>query len=119
MLAGDHAYGATALRQVHNGDLWGTDRLVTRRCHLVNCGQVHPQLHDLEWAATRGIVCRVELLMEDTAAGGHPLHVSAANDAASAGGVAVFNFAFEHDGNGFESTVRVTAHAAPMRRCRE
>jgi hypothetical protein len=47
------------------------------------------------------------LLMEDAAAGGHPLHVSRAERPAIAEAVTVIDIAAEHVRNGFYSSMRV------------
>jgi hypothetical protein len=54
----------------------------------------------------------VELLVNDAARGGHPLHVTRADQATGAGGVAVLQLALIDDGHRFETAVRVLADAA-------
>ncbi len=51
--------------------------------------------------------------MDDAVGSSHPLHVTGADQAASAGGVAVLQFALVNDGHGLEASVRVLANAAP------
>ena len=45
--------------------------------------------------------------MQDASAGGHPLHISRSDDTALSCGVSVGNFAFIHDTDRFETTVRM------------
>jgi hypothetical protein len=55
----------------------------------------------------------VELLVEDAAGGGHPLHVARTEDAALAGRVPMLDLTFVDDGHGLEPAVRVK----PENRC--
>lgn len=51
--------------------------------------------------------------MQNPAACGHPLHIAGADEAAAAGGVAVFQFALVDDGHRLKAAMRVLADAAP------
>src|SRR6187399_386879 len=54
----------------------------------------------------------MKLLVQDAAAGRHPLHVARSDGATGTGGVTVFHATFIDDGDGLETTVRMLAHAA-------
>lgn len=50
--------------------------------------------------------------MQNTATGGHPLHITWANHASTTGRVAVRHFAFVNDSDRFKTTMRVDINAA-------
>ncbi len=54
----------------------------------------------------------MQLLVEQTRAGGHPLHVARDDAPAVAGGVLVLDFSGVDDGDGLEAAMRVPAHPA-------
>ena len=54
------------------------------------------------------------LLVEDAAAGGHPLHVAGAERAAVAQAVAVLDRAGQHVGDGLDAAVRVPGEAGEV-----
>ena len=87
------------------------DVLVARRRHLQRRGQVRPQLEAVH-AALR--VTLRHLLVEDAAAGGHPLHVAGAQRAAVAEAVAVLDRAGQHVGDGLDAAVRMPREAGPV-----
>ena len=51
------------------------------------------------------------LLVDDAAAGGHPLHVAGGDDAAVAQAVAVLDVAAQHVGDGLDAAVRMPGEA--------
>jgi hypothetical protein len=54
----------------------------------------------------------MELLVQDAAAGGHPLHIARADMAAGAGRVLVLDFAVVNDGDRLEAAMRMLADPA-------
>src|SRR5690606_14636915 len=66
-----------------------------------------------------GELARVEFLMQDAAAGGHPLHIAGPDTPARAGGVAMLELTLVHDGDGFKAAMRMLPHAAGAGRRRE
>ena len=58
----------------------------------------------------------VKFFVDDTAAGGHPLHVAGGDGAAVAAAVAVCDFALPGEGDGLKARVRVRADTFRMRR---
>ena len=56
----------------------------------------------------------MKLFVNNTRAGGHPLHIAFFDHAATAGGIAVRHFAVVSDGDGFKPFVRVLADTARM-----
>ena len=115
VVAGDDAHRACVAGEIDVSDLFGGQRLIAGRVHLVVGGQVDPELRHLESAAGTGPIGVVVLLVQDPGGGGHPLHVAGADDAAGAGAVVVGDAAVEGERDGFEPTVGMHADAA---RCR-
>ena len=68
----------------------------------------------MEFAAAAGEFRAVHLFMQQTGAGGHPLHFALADAAAVAGGVLVVDLAFEHQRHGLEAAMRMPADAARL-----
>ena len=68
----------------------------------------------MELAAAARELRAVHLLVQQTGAGGHPLHFALADAAAVAGGVLVVDFAFEHQRHGLEAAMRMPADAARL-----
>ncbi|MNT23215.1 hypothetical protein D3C72_1586270 [compost metagenome] len=110
-IAGDHAHGTGIVGQRQRGYRVAGDGLVAGRRHLVLRRQVHPQLHHFQGAARLREGRRVKLFMQDAGAGRHPLHVTGADHAALARGIAVRHFALVDDGHRFKAAVRVRADA--------
>jgi hypothetical protein len=80
---------------------------VTRRDHLVACGQVEPELQRMRHA-----ISVRHLAVQGAASGGHPLDVALRQHAMRAGVVAMFQFAAEHQRHGLEAAVRMGFEAA-------
>ncbi len=112
----DHPHASGVLRQWYRRNVGIEQGLVTGRGHLGVGRQVHPQLHHVESATRAGEFRRVVFLVEDAGGGGHPLHVARADAATGAGGIAVLQFAFVHDGHRLEPAVRMLADTARMLR---
>ena len=96
---------------IDHAHVCGDQRLVPGRIELVLGGQVHPQLHHVHATSDLGPLRLVVLLVQDARSCGHPLHVARADDPAGAGRVVVSNRTLEGKGHGFETPVRVHAHA--------
>ena len=94
----------------------GQNGLVARRVHLVLGGKIDPQLAHLEEAARLGELGRVVLLVDDAAAGRHPLYVARPDDVIVARGIAVLDAALEGDRHRLEAAVRVLPDAEALRR---
>ena len=86
------------------GDFGGLDVLVARRGHLQRGRQIGPELEAMH-AALR--VALRHLLVQDAAAGRHPLHVARSEIAAIAQAVAVLDIAGEHIGDGLDAAMRM------------
>jgi hypothetical protein len=114
VLAGDDPDAAGAIRQIDHRDRVAGDRLVAGRRLLVLRRQVDPELDHAERAAGLGEGRRVQLLVDDAAAGRHPLHVARADRAAAARRIAVRHLAVIDDGDGLEAGMRVSTHAARL-----
>ena len=85
-----------AVVQRHLRDLLGRHVAIARVHHLVAGGQIRPELKAQHRA---GRIALGHLLVDDAAAGGHPLHVAAANDAPVAHAVAVLDGSAEDIGD--------------------
>ena len=85
--------------------------LIARRRHLQRRRQVGPELEAVH-AALR--VALRHLLMQDAAAGRHPLHVAGAERAAVAEAVAVVDRAGEHVGDGLDAAMRMPREAGEV-----
>src|SRR5690606_28014832 len=57
----------------------------------------------------------VELLMQDAAAGRHPLHVARPDATARSSGITMLHLALVDDGHGLEAAVRMLAHTTRPR----
>src|SRR5262249_6196367 len=86
------------------GNLYRLDVLVARRRHLQTRRKVGPQVEAVHASAR---VALRHLLVQDAAAGGHPLHVAGAERAFVAEAVAVLDRAGQHVGDGLDAAVRV------------
>ena len=109
-LAADDAH----LRAVVVRDIGNVGRLhflITRRGHLERGRQIGPQLEAVH--AARGIALG-HLLMDDAAAGGHPLDVAGGDGAVVAHAVAMFDGSGEHVGDGLDAAVRMPGEAGQI-----
>src|SRR5215471_2022936 len=92
-------------------DLGNVDRLyflVARRGHFQRGWKIRPQL---EAVHPPGPVALRHLLMDDPAAGRHPLHVARGDDALVPHAVAVLHGPSQHIGDGLNPTVRMPREA--------
>src|SRR5438445_1417300 len=101
--AADHA-NARAVVVGHLGDVAARDVLVARPGHLQGRRQVRPELEAVH-ASLR--VALGHLLMEDPAAGGHPLHVTGSQGALVTEAVTVVHRPREDIGDGFDPAMGV------------
>src|SRR5262249_5801592 len=92
-------------------DVGRLDVLVARRGHLERSRQVRLELEAVAPAA--GVSLR-HLLVQDAAAGGHPLDVAGAETAAVAEAVAVRDGPGEHVGDRLDAAVRVPRKAGEI-----
>ena len=81
--------------------------------HLMGFGEVGPELKSLHDAFA---VSLGHLLMDDAAAGGHPLHVARSYDALVSKAVAVGHVAFQNIGDRLDAAVRVPGKAFEVSR---
>ena len=72
-------------------------------------GEVDPELEAVDVSA--GAAAR-HFLVQDAAAGTHPLHIAGTDEARVAKAVAVMRGALEHVGDGFDAAVRMVREAA-------
>ena len=86
------------------GDLGGLEFLISGGGHLEGGREVRPQLEPVHLADG---VALGHLLVDDAAAGGHPLDVAGADGAAIAEAVGVFDGAGEDVSDGLDAAVRV------------
>src|SRR5205823_3366252 len=93
------------------GDLRGFDLLVARGGHLEGRGEVGPELEAVHAA---GGVALGHFLVDDAAAGGHPLDFAGADGALVSEAVGVVNGAGEDVGDGFDAAVRVPGEAGEV-----
>src|SRR5436190_10462181 len=102
-LAADHPYARPVivddLRDVGSGDV-----LVARLRHLERRGKVRPQLKSMHPPAR---IAFRHFLVQDAAAGRHPLDVACAEAAAVAQAVAVVDRAGEHIGDSLDAPMRM------------
>jgi hypothetical protein len=99
------------IRAVVVGDLGNVlrrDILVAGVRHLERRGQVGPQLEPVHLAA---IIAVRHLLVDDAAAGRHPLHVAGADAALVAEAVAVVHVAGQHVRDRLDAAVRMPRKA--------
>ncbi len=92
----------------HLGDLGAGHAPVARVHHLVGGRQVGPELEAVHRALR---VALGHLLVDDAAAGGHPLHVARGDDAAVAQAVAVLDVAAQDVGDGLDAAVGMPGEA--------
>src|SRR6266705_337905 len=86
----------------HARDLGARHAAVARRHHLVRGRQVRPELEAVHGPA---LVTVGHLLVDDAAAGGHPLHIARGDHARVAEAVAVLDRAAQHVGDGLHPAV--------------
>ena len=108
-MACDEAHVAVAAG--YDRDVRRFQALVSRGDVFLRRGQVHPELYHFKQAARFAEGFAVEFFVDDTVAGGHPLHVAGGDGAAVAGTVAVGDFTLQGEGDGLEAGVRVRADA--------
>ena len=104
-----HQRAAVVRRQQH--EVVAGDRLVARRRELQPGRQVDPQLHAVRRAAVTERPLARDLVVQDPAAGGHPLRVALGDEAAAAVRVVVGDLPVEHVRDGLEPAVRVPRRA--------
>ena len=80
---------------------------------LERCGQVHPDLNDLERAARLEKAVRGDLCMLDAAASRHPLDAAGTGDEGLACGIAVRNLSVKHKRQRFKPLVRMRPKRQP------
>ena len=96
------------------GDFWnfgGLDFLVAGRGHLEGGGEIGPELEAVHAAS---VVALGHFLVNDAAAGGHPLHVAGGDGALIAHAVAVFDGAGEDVSDGLDAAMRVPGEAGEV-----
>src|SRR5579859_7366428 len=102
-LATDDA-DSSAIIVSHLGNGARRNILIARVRHLQRCRQVRPQLKAVHAPVA---VTFWHLLMENAAAGRHPLHISSGHFARIAQTVAVFDGTGQHIGDGLDPAVRM------------
>ena len=93
------------------GNVGGLHFLITRRGHLQRGGKIGPQLEAVHAA---GVVALGHFLVDDAAAGGHPLHVAGGDGAVVAHAVAVLDGSGEHVGDGLDAAMRMPGKAGEI-----
>jgi hypothetical protein len=101
--ATDHLYARTGI----NNDFWDVlsfNLPITGRHHFMGAREVGPQLQ-----APQATICPTfrHLLVDYSAAGGHPLHVASADSPLIPHAITVRDHSFQNVGYGFDSAVRV------------
>src|SRR5690606_1269527 len=109
---GNYTYRASLIGQNRCRNFMIENGLIPRSRHFVPGRQVHPKLHHFQATAGLRKGGRMKLLVHDTRAGGHPLHVSWPNDTTLAGRVAMSHFASVDDSHRLEPPMRMLAHTA-------
>ena len=109
-LAADDAH-ARAVVIPDFGNLTARNVLIARRRHLERRRQIRPQLEAVHAPAR---VALRHFLMQDAAAGGHPLHVAGAERAVVAEAVAVVDRAGEHVGDGLDAAMGMPREAGAV-----
>ena len=94
-----------------DGDFGGFDFLVMRGGHLERGGEIRPQLEAVHAAR---FVALGHFLVDDAAAGGHPLDVARFDGAVVADAVGVVDGAGEDVGDGFDAAMRVPGEAGEV-----
>ena len=92
-------------------DVGGLHFLVARRGHLERRREIGPQLEAVHAA---GRVALGHFLVDDAAAGGHPLDVAGGDGAVVAHAVAVLDGAGEHVGDGLDAAMRMPGEAGEV-----
>ena len=93
------------------GDVGGLHFLIARVGHLQRGGKIGPELEAVHAA---GRIALGHFLMDDAAAGGHPLHVAGGDGAVVAHAVAVFDGAGEDVGDGLDAAMRMPGEAGEI-----
>ena len=86
------------------GNFGGLHFLIARRGHFLRRGKIGPELEAVH-AASR--IALGHFLVNDAAAGGHPLHVAGGDGAVVAHAVAVLDGSGEDVGDGLDAAVRM------------
>ena len=107
--ADDARARAVVLSDLGNGA--GGNVLVARVGHFELRGQVGPQLEAVHAAV---LVALGHLLVQNAAAGGHPLHVACGHAALVAERVAVGDLTGQHIGDGLDAAMRVPGEAGQI-----
>ena len=97
--------------QRHFRDIGRLDVPVAGRHHLLAGRQVGPELEPPHGAG--GAHLR-HLLVDDAAAGGHPLHIPGADGPLVAHAVAMFHQPFQHVGDGLDAAVRMPGESGQV-----
>src|SRR5579859_500095 len=87
------------------------DFLIARRGHFLRRGKIGPEL---EAVHASGVIALGHFLVDDAAAGGHPLDVAGGDGAAIADAVAVLDGAGENVGDGLDAAMRVPGEASEI-----
>src|SRR5580704_16162803 len=109
-IAADHTH-AGAVVVDHFRDLRRLDVLIARRRHLQRRRQIGPELEAVH-AALR--VALRHFLVQNAAAGSHPLYVAGAEVAAIAQAVAVLDIAGQYISNGLDAAMRMPGKAGAI-----
>jgi hypothetical protein len=116
VLTGDHTHRSCLFGQSNRRNLAGEYRLVRRRRHFVLGGQIDPELHHFDGAATLRERTGMKFIVHDARGRRHPLHVSGADHAAATARIAVFHLTLVHDRDGLETAMGMLADAARFAR---
>src|SRR5207244_4861595 len=92
-------------------DFLGVNVLIARIGHLEAARQIRPQLEAVHPAV---LVALRHLLVQNAAAGGHPLHVARTHAAAIAKAVAVLDATAQHIGDRLDTTMRMPRKAGEV-----
>ncbi len=96
-----------------HGYLARLEALIPGLGHLLRGGQVRPQLESTHPAP---VVTPRHLLVDDAAAGRHPLHVAAPDGARVPEGVPVVDLALEHVGDGLDAAMGMPGESRAVER---
>ncbi|MNL05556.1 hypothetical protein D3C87_1261620 [compost metagenome] len=115
VLARDDTDSARLVGERNRGNVAVKQSLVARLSQFRARRKVDPELDHFERAAFPGERLGVEFFVQDAGGSGHPLHVAGANMASCASRIAMVDLALIDDGHGFETPMRVNAHATSFR----
>src|SRR5436190_21176883 len=108
--AGDY-FDITAEWKVKPSPFGVSDRLIFRSGHLVLRREIYPKLHHLKRPALTVRFLFVTFLVQQPAAGRHPLDIALADHPAASAAVVVLDLAFIGDGHRLKPTVRMRPDA--------